>query len=161
MNLLALSPALLLLAAAEPARVASADVAPAERASVVALLEAHDDAWNRHDAEAQTRLFTEDGTLVTPAGTRAAGHEALRRVFSADGPTKKTSSKTTLDHVQRLDENLLLVDARQELTGPGTASLGANHARIVAILRRDGGRWRMLAVRPAAVARPAASVSAR
>lgn len=52
------------------------------------LLEAHTDAWNRHDADGLMSLFTEDCVFEASGGdevcgTRYEGHEAVRAAFVA------------------------------------------------------------------------------
>jgi steroid delta-isomerase-like uncharacterized protein len=52
------------------------------------LLEAHTDAWNRHDVDGLMSLFTEDCVFEASGGdevcgTRYEGHEAVRAAFAA------------------------------------------------------------------------------
>lgn len=74
--------------------------APPRDIDTDALAEAHDHAWNRHDAAAMAALFAPDATLVTPRGTRVEGREALAEVLGQPGPTKQTTSTTRFVGVQ-------------------------------------------------------------
>jgi uncharacterized protein (TIGR02246 family) len=113
-----------------------------------ALLEAHDASWNAHDPQRIAELFVQEGTLVTPVGTRVEGREALAELFASPGPTKQTTSVTRVDAVQFLGDDLALIDAHQTLSGPGVEQLGSNEARLTAVVRRVDGQWLFVAARP-------------
>jgi uncharacterized protein (TIGR02246 family) len=130
-----------------PAR--DSERAPSASAAVLEeLFAAHDQAWNRHDAQAMAALFSPDGTLVTPSGTRVEGHDALVSLFSQDGPTKSTSSVTRIDAVQWLSEDLVIVDATQHVSGPGTEDASGVDAQLVAVVRQVDDAWQIAAARP-------------
>ena len=128
--------------------ILSACATSANPAEIEALVAAHDAAWNAHDPDDLAALFVEDATLVTPTGARVEGNAALRQMFASPGPTKSTTSTTTIEAVQWLDDNLALVDARQSLDGPGVEMLGASQARAVLVVRKDAGQWKIVAARP-------------
>jgi uncharacterized protein (TIGR02246 family) len=129
--------------AAQPDRSAQSS-----QTGLEALIEAHDAAWNAHDPDAMTALYAESGTLVTPIGTRVVGHDALRKLFASPGPTKQTTSKTEIDAVQWLDDDVALLDARQTLSGPGVEIIGSSEAAAVLIVERRGDAWEIVAARP-------------
>lgn len=130
-----------------------ADAAPAsvQAPDVASILEAHDAGWNAHDPEQLAGLFVADGTLVTPTGTRVEGHDALVELFASPGPTKQTTSVTRVESVQFLEDDLVILDAHQTLSGPGVERLGASEARLTAVLRLVDGEWRFVAARPSVI----------
>ncbi len=127
----------------------SSSTPKARTIDLAALAEAHDAAWNRHDPEAMAALFAEDGTLVTPRGTRAEGQQELLTLLSQPGPTRETTSTTRFGDVQWLADDLVLLDGVQTLDGPGVEQMGgASEAHVVAIARHVGDDWRLVAARP-------------
>lgn len=120
----------------------------ASMAEVQDILAAHDAAWNAHDPERLTDVYTADGTLVTPGGTRAEGRDALLEVFSSPSPTKQTQSKTKLDAVQWIADDLVVIDATQTLTGPGAEQLGVHEAKLTAVAQFVDGEWKLVVARP-------------
>lgn len=144
MHALALAAFSLFVASADPTPVADAPIDPA----VSRLISAHDAAWNKHDAKALASLFTGDATVVTPAGRRAVGDAAILAMFAEPGPTKKSTSSTRVVAVQKIADDLVLVDAVQSLQGMPE---GPAEATLIAVLRRgaDGG-WRFVSARPVA-----------
>jgi len=128
----------------------SADTALPEpdREALPAAIAAFDAGWNEHDPDALAALLTDDAVTVTPRGTRVEGRAAHHDMYAAPGPTKQTQSTSTIDGVQWLADDLVLVDAQQTLDGPGTEALGANQARAVIVLRWDGEAWKTVAARP-------------
>lgn len=140
-----------ILTVAACAGASSADLASPstpDRAGVQAAIDAHDTAWNAHDPSALAGLFAPQGTLVTPTGNRLEGHDALQASFAQPGPTTQTQSASQIDGVQWLADDLVLVDARQTLSGPGVEMLGVSEANLVAVLRRVDGDWKFVAARP-------------
>ena len=127
---------------------ASACGADPSTAELAELMVAHDNAWNAHDPDAMVALVTEDATVIAPQGKRVQGHEALRELYASPGPTKQTTSRTRIDSVQWLTEDIALVDATQSLSGPGVAMMGVSEAHVVAVAKRVDGQWRFSAVRP-------------
>lgn len=119
-----------------------------DNAPLEALLAAHQEAWNTHDVDRTMALFADDATLVTPMGTRAVGAAAIRDVMAAPSPTKQTTSVMELEAVQWLSDDLVVIDAKQTLAGPGVAVLGASEAKLVAVARRVDDSWKLVAARP-------------
>jgi uncharacterized protein (TIGR02246 family) len=128
--------------------LAATGPAPAVDSGIVELMAEVDRAWNAHDADQQVALYADDGTVVTPSGTRAVGKPEIRKISGGKGPTGQTQSKTTIDGVQQLAPNLVLIDATQKLTGPGTKILGTDRARVVVVARKVKGKWKAVSVRP-------------
>lgn len=144
-------PLLALLGLFACSSASSADsIAPLARDTgpIVALVAAHDAAWNAHDAAALAALFAPEASLVTPRGTRAEGSTAIERIFAQPGPTHQTESRSKLEAVQWLDDDFAVVDVHQTLSGPGVEILGASEAKLVAVVGRFDGDWKLLAARP-------------
>jgi uncharacterized protein (TIGR02246 family) len=60
---------------------ASAEMA--EKDAVKAILQKIVDAWNRHDMDAFSNLFSEDADFVNVRGTRWIGRDAIRKAHAA------------------------------------------------------------------------------
>jgi len=139
---------LALFACASSPRSADTALPEPDRQAVHAAIAAFDAGWNKHDPDALAALLADDAVTVTPRGTRVEGRVAHHDMYASPGPTKQTQSTTTVEGVQWLADDLVLVDARQTLDGPGTEALGANQAHAVIVLRWDGGGWKIVAARP-------------
>lgn len=122
--------------------------APPSEHALTALLEAHDEAWNAHNPDAMTALYTPEASVVTPTGKRYEGTDALHECFAAPGPTKQTTSSTRLDAVQWLGPDVALIDATQTLSGPGVEVLGVGEAHLIGVVERRDGAWKFAAARP-------------
>jgi uncharacterized protein (TIGR02246 family) len=125
---------------------------PSDPSGVQALVRDMDTAWNAHDPDRMLALFGEDATLVTPTGTRAEGRPQIAALLAQPSPTAQTRSRTRVDAVQWLRDDLVLIDAVQTLEGPGVAQVGAAEAALVAVARRTDGRWVLVSARPRVIA---------
>ena len=102
-------------------------------------------AWAAHDAEAFSRLFIQDGTMILP-GVYKKGRDEIRQFMEAGyaGPYKGTSVTGT-----PLDIKLLGTDAVALLTvggvlAPGEKEVSTEQAiRASWILVKDDGTWRL------------------
>ncbi len=116
--------------------------------ALATAIEAFDAGWNEHDAATLTGLMADDAVTLTPRGVRVAGPTEHRSMYESDGPTKQTQSKTSIQGVQWLADDLVLLDLQQTLQGPGVEQLGSDSARAVTVLRWDGTTWKIVAARP-------------
>ncbi|UFR06614.1 SgcJ/EcaC family oxidoreductase [Streptomyces sp. Go40/10] len=117
-----------------------------DHAAVTAVLDALVAAWNRHDADAYGRLFTEDASYATYVGTLYQGRqditESHRVLF-------RTFLKDTLLADEVVDVRLLGPDTAV-VTGRGDTYKGSRPRRLgkvqtYTLVREADGAWRIAA----------------
>jgi uncharacterized protein (TIGR02246 family) len=113
-------------------------------------------AWASHDGAAVARHFAADATLVSPFGRRADGRAALAAMFTEyfEGAYRGSSIAFTIAHARAIEQDHAFVDGEQTVTGADGKALIV--ARLAALLRREGGAWRVVDGRPSIVATPPA-----
>lgn len=124
----------------------------ADEAGIRDLLNGEVAAWNKGDADAYSRHFAEDGTFTNLLGMFFQGREAFRKrhaqIFNgAYGGSTKHSDVVSIKFVCR---DVAIVETLQTLTGfrkllPGTSadSKGRLRTRLLQVLVKDGGEWKI------------------
>lgn len=119
---------------------------PDDRTAVTSVIGALVDAWNRQDAEAYGRLFTEDATYVTWVGTHyrgrrdiVASHHALFTKF-----VKGTKLADEILDLRFLGPDTAVVTGRGEIyKGDRPAKL--TKVQTYVLVRAADGGWRIAA----------------
>jgi uncharacterized protein (TIGR02246 family) len=111
-------------------------------------------AWKTGDGAAVASLFVEDGSLINPFGERADGRAAIAAMYSEyfGGMLRDTSTSVDLGSVRSVEDDHAFADGEQTIYGPDGAVVLVVH--IAALLRREGGGWRIVDSRPYAFATP-------
>ena len=136
---------------------------PAESAerAIQAIVDAQSEAWNRNDAAAWARDFTEDATFIYVRGDLTTGRDAVEKLhaFIFSGPYKATHYTATLDAVQQLAPSLALASVSTEVTNfsflpPGVAPTapGVLRTRFSFVLVEREQGWKILLAQNTAVA---------
>jgi uncharacterized protein (TIGR02246 family) len=145
----------LLIAAAAalltPAAAAAAPPSPAEREALEALAARNDGAWNAADAVAVSADYASDGSLrLTGMAAALEGRDAVRAYFEKAFAARPATFRhvTRLQAIDMVAPGVALADAevRVEQLKEGRWELARrflNHS----VLKRDGGAWRIQAVR--------------
>ena len=103
------------------------------------------DAWNRHDAGAYARLFSEDGDVVNVVGWWWKGRSAIEsKLTAAFAFVFKESTLTITDvQVRFLDPSLAIAHVTWTMVGaktpPGVPE--PKQGIQVQVLRKRGGKW--------------------
>ena len=147
-KLLPLALPVLLAACATSARQADAATPEPDRAAIQGMVEELNAGWNAHDPDRQLALLADDVVTVTPMGNRVEGPDAHAEMYRAPGPTKQTQGSVKIMGTQWIDDDVVLLDLEQTLTGPGVEQIGTDTARVVVVARWDGSAWKVVAARP-------------
>ena len=111
------------------------------------------DAWNRHDANALAALWSEDGELHHPWGTRSVGRAAVHEALASEHMGIMADSRLEIERVDvRGDENTLLADIDGMLTAvraPTGRTYDLEH-RMTAMFVRTGEEWQIRTMSPVA-----------
>lgn len=119
----------------------------ADESAIVAVIAAREAAWNAGDAAAYGDLLTEDADIVSATGKPAHDREAILRLYTEQraGVYAGVRTRTRVARVRMLGPNVGLADADYELEGGAVD--GIRRGLISFILRREGQRWRIAAIR--------------
>lgn len=111
------------------------------------------DAWNRHDANALAALWSEDGELHHPWGTRSVGRAAVHEALASEHTGIMADSRLEIERVDvRGDENTLLADIDGMLTAvraPTGRTYDLEHL-MTAMFVRTGEEWQIRTMSPVA-----------
>ena len=111
-------------------------------------------AWNKGDADAYSRHFAEDGTFTNLPGMFFQGREAFRErheqiFYGAYRGSTKQSDIVSLKFVR---PDVAIVESLQTISGfqkllPGTSAdaKGRLRTRLLQVLVKDGGAWKIAA----------------
>ena len=135
------------------ATMAGAQAAPDE-AAVRKVIQDQGTAWNKGDAEAYAKLFAKDGTFTNLLGMFFTGRDAFRerhdQIF-------KNAYRGSIKHedivsIKFIRPDVAIVETLQTITGyqkllPGTSadSKGRLRTRLLQVLVKDDGEWRIAA----------------
>jgi uncharacterized protein (TIGR02246 family) len=130
--------------------------------SLEAACRKFNEAFNRFDAEEVASFWTEDGTLITPAGEIGSGRSGVETAYRHDCETilAGTTSRFEISSVRRLGDDLAFMDLDQELQNfrKQDGSTGTMKLHVVILARKSGNTWRWLDARPYAYVSPPRSV---
>jgi uncharacterized protein (TIGR02246 family) len=150
----ALGAALLALAVLAPTP-ALAQAPVTDDAAVRAVVDAYSAARDKGDAAALTALFTADADQLVSSGEWRRGREAVVKGSLASSQQTQGKRTFTVDTVRMIAANVAVADSRYEIaqTDGTTRRMWASW-----LLVKDGGGWKIAAIRnmlPAAPAAPA------
>lgn len=113
------------------------------------------DARERIDPKATEELFTADADQLVSSGEWRKGREAVVSGSMASSRNSGGKRTITLESVRFVSNDVAIADGRYELTGqPG----GANRSMwTTLVVKREGKRWRIAAIRNMLPAAPAAN----
>jgi uncharacterized protein (TIGR02246 family) len=122
----------------------------ADREAILAFRQAHNVAWDSHNAKALANLYAPDGDRISASGVHYIGRDQIEHSYlNAFKGTYKTSSvKDDAPNLRFLTSDVALVDVDDELT---TITLGARvHHHVASIYVKREGKWEMVAERATA-----------
>ena len=111
-------------------------------------------AWNRGDATAYSNQFANDGTFTNIRGQFFTGHEAFLKQHEVifQGIFKNTTSQQDIVSLKFIRPDVAIVETLTSLSGmpetaPGTAtdSKGRLRTRLLQVVARQGGEWKIVA----------------
>ena len=117
-----------------------------EVAAIRELQARQEGAWNRHDAEAYSDLFTEDGDVVNVLGWWWRGRAEIKSKLRGAFAFVFRDSKLTITevHVRLLDPSTAIVHVRWKMEGakarPGVSDPPHDGIQLQ-VLRKASGRW--------------------
>ncbi len=146
-----------LVHAAEPSASAQAIksmVATADEIAIRKIIQDEVAAWNRGDAAAYSRHFATDGTCTNIRGQFFTGHEAFLKQHEVifQGIFKNTTSQQDIVSLKFNGPDVAVVETLTSLSGmsetaPGTATDSKGHlrTRLLQVVARRGGEWKIVA----------------
>ncbi len=133
---------------------------PAADRAIQAILTDQIDAWNRKDATAWARNFTESATFVNVRGDLVRGRVAIEAIhkFLFSGPYKDSPCSMSVDSILYPVPGLAMVDTTNEVTHfevlpPGLVPTapGVLQTRMKLIFVNDRGEWKILSAQDTAI----------
>ncbi len=128
----------------------SLETAESLRPQVRALVAAYEDAFNRRDPDALSALYREDADLIVRNGPVVRGEQAIRDWWHAYFEKPRSyRALFIVDEIRMLgdDAALLNVTATGAPLEPSSEPVPVRSARGTWVLVRQGGRWRIAALR--------------
>jgi ketosteroid isomerase-like protein len=111
------------------------------------------DAWNRHDVDALTETWSEDGELNHPWGFRAVGREAIRRLLAGEHATSMAGSHLRISNISsQPGQGTVTAEVEGVLEGvqaPNGRAYDLPH-KMHALFVFDGAEWRIRTLTPTA-----------
>jgi uncharacterized protein (TIGR02246 family) len=110
---------------------------------------------DRGDAREAAAHFAEDANLISPSGLHGSGATGVQRVLATDMGSilKGTHSQFTIEAVRPVGD-AVFVDATHEIVGAETGGGQPIQIHVVALLRKQGGGWKLMEARPYAFMTP-------
>jgi len=108
--------------------------------------------WNRGDAKACAALWTEEGSLITPDGTRVDGRDQIEQLLARDFEKlfKGSQGQYTVQVIDWLKPDAAFVDMELALSGlmrPDGTPRRDQTVQMVASVSKQQGRWLLANVR--------------
>jgi uncharacterized protein (TIGR02246 family) len=126
--------------------------------SISASVKKFTDSFNTFDPKAVASYWAEDGTLISPAGQRGNGRDAVAKVYAADIDMilKGTTSTFRVESARMLKGGYALLDLDHEIANAKMpdGSTGTMKLHTVILARKKGSGWEWLDARPYAFLRP-------
>jgi uncharacterized protein (TIGR02246 family) len=124
---------------------AAAAAQSADEAAIRAVQEHQADAWNRHDAAAYARLFTEEGDVVNVVGWWWRGRAQIESKLTSAFAFVFHESRLTITEtaVRFLNPTLAIVHVRWTMTGAKTPPNmpPPTEGIQMQILQKSAGHW--------------------
>ncbi|WP_420718251.1 SgcJ/EcaC family oxidoreductase [Pyxidicoccus sp. MSG2] len=147
------------------ANAAPAGARAQDEAALRKLVADQTEAWNRQDAAAWSKDFTDDATFINIVGTIFSGRAEIekRHAFVFGTLFKGSRSEVTVRNLLFLDGGVAVVDTEHQVTGyaglpPGVQATtpGVLRTQMRYVLKKTRGRWLIVAgqntdVKPAPV----------
>ena len=116
-------------------------------------------AWAKNDAKALAAFWTEDGTVVNPAGKNGKGRAEIEKVIAEDLSTflKGAKFNFTVTSVRMLKPDVAFIDATHEvmgLKGPDGKDMPPLALHVVASAILKDKKWMWVDARPYAFVPP-------
>ena len=140
----------LMLATVSP--VEAAPLAEPDSQALEQLAAANDAAWNAKDVAIMSGQYAEDGSVrVSPKSPVIAGKGPISSFFGEAFARRRGSFRhiTSLDHIEAVTPDMVLADAgvRVEQQQPDGSWSLVRTFRNFSLVVREGGRWKLRAVR--------------
>lgn len=111
------------------------------------------DAWNRHDVDALTSLWSDDGELNHPWGTRSVGRAAVRDALASEHSGTMAASRLTIENIDASgDEHTLMAEidgVLRAVRAPNGRTYDMSH-HMTAMFVRKGEEWQIRTMSPIA-----------
>jgi uncharacterized protein (TIGR02246 family) len=108
-------------------------------------------AWGQADARAMAGLFTEDGDLVIPSGDFLSGRSAIQDFYQSVFEHGYAGSRAVSEIKRiRVGGAMAVVDGAWSITGAKDAAGAprpAERGLFTAVLKKQGGKWYVMALR--------------
>ena len=125
-----------------------ADITPADRAALEAIVRQLEAAWNAMDGSAFAARFAGEADFVNIRGEHfrgqaaiAAGHAAIFRTIYAG-----STNHCTIEAARLLRPEVALVRVHSMLDVPQGPLAGRHRARFSLVLTKEGGGWEIAAL---------------
>jgi uncharacterized protein (TIGR02246 family) len=143
----------LLVLTAVPA-LAQTQGSAADEAAIKDLQKQDDAAWNAGDAAKAAATYADDGTFIDVQGVETRGRAAIEKGFAqVMSETKGATFAGTVDTIRFIRPDLALVQGTINITGGGMPPEGFK-GHYLAVVAKQGGSWKILAVHDAAMPAP-------
>src|SRR5258705_8152758 len=151
--------AVLLLALAVPALAADKAMDSKENEGVQKMQQDFFAAWNKNDVAGLTSYWTEDATLINPAGRVAHGKMEIQQLFTEEQTTLfKGSTATVLEvKTRHLGPGLAFFDSEMTVDnahGPDGSAMPQMKYHITGVAQMKGKKWELVEARPYAFMQP-------
>lgn len=125
-----------------------------DETAVRSILQDQVTAWNKGDADAYSRHFATDGTFTNLVGMFFTGQDAFRerhdQIFK--GAYRGSTKQEDIVSLKFVRPDVAIVETLQTVTGfqkllPGTSTdaKGRLRTRLLQVLVKDGGEWKIAA----------------
>lgn len=127
----------------------------ADSSAIRRLIQAHADAWNRHDAHAAAAAYAANADVRYSSGERLQGraqieaaHRAAFAEDTAGGGSRHSHPGPLWLRFERPDLALVEVEARYDYpAGPSGTAPAPERSLLFLVLTKEHGRWSVLAQR--------------
>lgn len=118
----------------------------ADEAAIRRIREAHDVAYNKHDAKALANLYAVDCDRVTNAGVFYSGRAGIEKSYADAfrGPSQHATVRTESSSVRFLTSDTALLDVESVISGRADGTV-KNH--VASIYVKRNGKWVLVAER--------------
>jgi uncharacterized protein (TIGR02246 family) len=130
-----------------------AQAPPADEAAIRAVVAKYVDARELKDPGATEALFTRDADQLVSSGEWRKGRDEVVRGTMASSQRTGGTRTITVESVRFLARDVAIADGRYELTG--MAGGESRKMWTTLVLTREGGLWRIAAIRNMLPASPA------